>query len=80
MLVIRRRAGEAVLIGDNIEVRVLEIGGSSVKIGIEAPKNVAVVRREIQITAVQNRSALQLGGASLPDTLKKLRERRGEER
>lgn len=79
MLVIRRRAGEAVLIGDNIEVRVLEIGGSSVKIGIEAPKNVAVVRREIQITAAQNRSAAHLSGASIPDALKKLRERRGEE-
>ena len=60
MLVIRRRAGEAFLIGDNVEVEILEIATSQVKIGIRAPREVPVVRKEIQLTAEQNRSALNL--------------------
>ncbi len=57
MLVIRRRAGESFLIGDNVEVEILDIAPSQVKIGIRAPREVAVLRREIYLTAEQNRSA-----------------------
>ncbi|MEQ1885693.1 MAG: carbon storage regulator [Bryobacteraceae bacterium] len=73
MLVIRRRAGESVLIGENIEVRVLELSSSYVKIGIDAPRDVAVLRREIQVTAAQNHSAAGLSASSLPSALRKLR-------
>jgi len=54
MLVIRRRAGQAVLIGSDIEIEVLEVGPGKVKLGITAPKDVLVLRREISLTREQN--------------------------
>jgi carbon storage regulator len=57
MLVIRRRPGESLLIGDDVEVEVLEVGSSQVKLGIRAPKEVTVLRKEIHLTRQQNRVA-----------------------
>lgn len=47
MLVLTRKTGQKLIIGDNIEVIVLETKGESVKIGIKAPKNITVYREEI---------------------------------
>jgi carbon storage regulator len=47
MLVLSRRAEEAIVIGDNIIITVLEIDGARVKLGIEAPRSVEVLRSEI---------------------------------
>lgn len=47
MLVITRKTGEQVIIGDNICVTVLEIRGRQAKIGIEAPDSVHIVRAEL---------------------------------
>lgn len=47
MLVLSRRKGEAIVIGDNIEVTVLEIVGGKVRLGINAPPEVAIHRREV---------------------------------
>lgn len=47
MLILTRKAGETVLIGDDISITVLNIRGNQVKIGIEAPKDVTVHREEI---------------------------------
>lgn len=47
MLVLTRKAEEAIVIGDNVTVTVLEIDGARVKIGIEAPRSIGVLRREI---------------------------------
>ena len=49
MLVLRRRAGEALLIGDEVEIQFLELSAQSVKIGIRAPKHVSILRKELQI-------------------------------
>jgi carbon storage regulator len=57
MLVIRRRAGESLLIGDDVEIQILEVATSQVKIGIRAPKRVVVLRKEIHLTEQQNRDA-----------------------
>jgi carbon storage regulator len=57
MLVIRRRAGESFLIEGDIEVEVLEIGASQVKLGIVAPKSVSILRKEVHITRQQNQAA-----------------------
>lgn len=57
MLVIRRRVGETLLIGDEVEVEVLESGGSQVKLGIRAPRSVGVVRKEIRVVGEQNQAA-----------------------
>jgi carbon storage regulator len=47
MLILTRRAGEALRIGDDIEVTVMAVNGSQVRIGISAPRDVAVDREEI---------------------------------
>ena len=47
MLILTRRNGEAIMIGDNIEVRVLGVRGHHVRLGITAPANVPVHREEI---------------------------------
>jgi carbon storage regulator len=57
VLVIRRRAGESLLIGDDVEVEVLDVGSSQVKLGIRAPKEITVLRKEIHLTRQQNRVA-----------------------
>ena len=57
MLVIRRRAGESFLIDGDIEVEVLEISSSQVKLGIVAPRNVSILRKEVHITRQQNQAS-----------------------
>lgn len=47
MLIITRRAGQKVMLGDDVTVHVMEIVGNSVRIGVEAPKSVPVYREEI---------------------------------
>ena len=47
MLVVSRKVGERILIGDKITVTVVKIGSSGVRIGIEAPKEMPVVREEL---------------------------------
>jgi len=47
MLILTRRVGETVKIGDDVDITVLGVKGSQVRIGINAPKNVAVHREEI---------------------------------
>ena len=47
MLILTRRAGEALMIGDDVSITVLGVKGNQVRIGIDAPKDVAVHREEI---------------------------------
>ncbi|MCG5534374.1 carbon storage regulator CsrA, partial [Halorhodospira sp. 9621] len=48
MLILQRRVNESLRIGDEIEVRVLGVKGSQVKIGIEAPESVPIRREELE--------------------------------
>jgi carbon storage regulator len=57
VLMIRRRCGESILLGENIEVLVLEVAGNRVKLGISAPRDVIVLRNELKLTADFNRDA-----------------------
>jgi carbon storage regulator len=47
MLVLTRKVGQSIVIGDEIEVVILEVRGEQVRVGIRAPKNVSVHRKEI---------------------------------
>ena len=59
MLVISRKKGENILIGEDIEVSIISIEGSSVKIGIKAPKNLQILRKELYIEVEnENKNAL----------------------
>lgn len=57
MLMIRRRAGESILLGESVEIQVLEIAGNRVKIGISAPRELLVLRKELRLTEEFNRDA-----------------------
>ena len=67
MLIITRRPGEKLMIGDDIVIEVIEVSGSSVRIGIQAPKSIPVYREEIY-TAVkeENAAAASTGADALP--------------
>lgn len=60
MLVIRRRPGQSILIGDHIEVEILDAGFNKVKLGILGPRSVRVTRKELKLTAQSNRAAALL--------------------
>lgn len=47
MLVLSRKAGERILIGDDVAITVVRIGPNSVRIGIEAPREMNIVREEL---------------------------------
>ena len=47
MLILTRKVGESIMIGESVEVKVLGIRAGQIKIGIEAPKETAVVREEL---------------------------------
>ena len=61
MLVLTRKKGETVMIGDDIEIVVLGSEGDTVKIGIRAPKDVNIFRKEIYLSIQEsNREASKL--------------------
>ena len=65
----KRRAGESFTIGDDIEIEVLEVAGSRVKLGVVAPDSVAIVRKEARVTREENITAAQ---PVAPDALARL--------
>jgi carbon storage regulator len=60
MLVLTRKAGESIRIGDNITITIVESDGHNVKIGIDAPRDVAVHREEVyKRILAENQQAVQ---------------------
>ena len=57
MLVMKRRAGETILIGDDIRIYITEIGRTRIKLAIEAPRSVAIVAEEVKLTREENAAA-----------------------
>lgn len=74
MLVLTRKPGEQIMIGDGIVITVLEGRGDGVRIGIEAPRGVPIQRREvIEAIAAANLAAAEAGAGAGPDTEDALR-------
>jgi carbon storage regulator len=69
MLIITRRPGEKIMLGDDIVVHVMEIVGNSVRVGIQAPRSVPVYREEIwNAVREENRAAADSAPAEWPGT------------
>jgi len=63
MLALSRKKDEAIMINNNIEITVLEIKGDQVKIGISAPKDISIYRKEIYIQIQEeNKNAVTAEG------------------
>ncbi len=64
MLVMSRRQGETILIGDEIEIVIAHIGRSRVKVGIRAPRQMPVIAREMKLVREENLAAAAASPAS----------------
>lgn len=76
MLVFTRKGGESIMIGDGIEVQVVSVGRGGVRLGIVAPSDVVVHRREIyELVRMANQSAVSPAGSSASTLASSLRQR-----
>ena len=61
MLVLKRKAGESIIVNENIEIKIIEIEEGRIKIGIEAPKDVSILRKEVLDEAhMENKRASEI--------------------
>jgi carbon storage regulator len=60
MLVLNRKTGEKILVGDEITITVLEVQGNRVRIGIDAPLSVSILRSELQDPGVSGEEPKRL--------------------
>ncbi len=59
MLALSRKTGESLVIGNNVEITILEVKGDQVKVGINAPKSITVYRKELYLQIQQaNKEAM----------------------
>src|SRR5262249_5278001 len=65
MLMMARRQGETILIGEEIEVVIAHIGRSRVKVGIRAPRAMPVMAREVKLVQEENRRAAERSARAL---------------
>jgi carbon storage regulator len=74
MLVLTRKKGQSIVVNDNIEITILDIQGDQIRIGIEAPKNISIHRKEVYLEIQEeNRKAAEskaVSSAALDEILK----------
>lgn len=67
MLILARKLNESIMIGDKVEISIIDIKGDQVKLGIQAPKHVKVYRQEVyEAIQEENRAAAQSNPGELP--------------
>lgn len=72
MLIITRKKGESLMIGDDIEITISKIDDGSVKLGINAPKNVSILRKELyEEVENENKQAINIDTNLLKNIRKK---------
>ncbi len=71
MLVLTRKPGQKIIINDNIEVTILEAKGDSIRVGIEAPRDITIYRHEIY-EEIKNENRRTANQSSLDDVTKVL--------
>jgi carbon storage regulator len=69
MLIMSRRQGETILIGEDIEIVIAHIGRSRVRVGISAPRRLSVVAQEVKLVGDENRAAALKPSAEVLRTL-----------
>ncbi len=73
MLVLTRKSNQSIMIGDDIEVSVLSIMGEKVRVGIQAPRDIPVFRKEVYLEIQQERAQAEPGArAEVDDALRQL--------
>jgi carbon storage regulator len=76
MLMMSRRQGETILIGDEIEIVIAHLGRSRVRVGIRAPREMPVLAREVKLVCDENRAASAVPSpAALSALIEKLQPR-----
>lgn len=58
MLILRRKKNESLLIGDNIRITIIECAGDGVRLAIDAPKQISILREELSEAEQSNKTAL----------------------
>lgn len=71
MLVITRKKGESLLIGDDVEITVVKVDEGCVKLSISAPKNVTILRKELYKEIKEENRLAVLGDSNILKELKK---------
>ena len=68
MLALTRKKGESLVINNNIEVTILEIRGDQIKLGISAPRDVSIYRKEVYLQIQEENKAVSYTHLTLPTT------------
>ena len=79
MLVLTRRLGEVIRVGDAVTVRVLEVKGNQVRLGVEAPADVRIYREEVYRAILkENEDAAARAGGTLDEVSSEWQNRHGK--
>ncbi|MFZ0474233.1 MAG: carbon storage regulator CsrA [Halobacillus sp.] len=70
MLILNRKAGESIRIGDDIEIKIVSVEGGQVKVGMDAPRNVSIHRQEIYASIQDENTEAATLSKDLLDMLK----------